>query len=322
MNTVIVTQLSFLAAVVALGGCSSASAGPSAASCSERCLGAKTFEAKRTASASSAFWQRWGDGKAELSGFRITTQRYGEARAGRGALIYVTEPLHRRTLVKDDSARGADKLDVVKLNQTLTFDTGIYPYSVITSTFAPVDAHQGQERFSPAKIALSAQEWCGHVYHRLLPQGSRAQSSMRSYFASEGERDEVLSWGGATPLYEDALLIQLRELDGAFNAGRDWKGKLVPTLWATRKAHRALQPVDATIQRSEVTTDDGKAATRFTLRYGNVWRHIDVEKATPRRILGWSASDGEKATLLKTARLPYWSLHGNQHRGERAKLGL
>ena len=33
-----------------------------------------------TARASSAFWSRWGDGKAEISGYRIETSRYGEPR--------------------------------------------------------------------------------------------------------------------------------------------------------------------------------------------------------------------------------------------------
>jgi len=46
-----------------------------------------------TERASRDFWSRWGDGKAEISGYRIETNRYGEMREGTVALIYVTEPM-------------------------------------------------------------------------------------------------------------------------------------------------------------------------------------------------------------------------------------
>jgi hypothetical protein len=302
-------------------GCSDAEAGPTDAKSCDSCTAASlTFSAKRTAGASSAFWQHWGDGKAELSGYSITTMRYGQARKGKTALIYVTEPHDKRSLIKDDRAGGDNKLNVIKLNHTLTFDTGIYPYSVMTSVFTPVDAYDKLERFSPSKIALSAQEWCGHVYHKVVPQTGVMRSSIRSYFASEGETEESVKVGDKV-IYEDALLIQLRELDGAFAGGGNWSGKLVPTLWATRKAHRALRPVDATITRSEAQVG-GKTVSRFVLAYGSITRTFDIEKASPRRVLGWTVSDGEVATLLKTTRLPYWSLHNNGQESERAKLGL
>lgn len=312
---------SLLLAMTAQTGCSDAEAGPTEAKSCDSCTAASlTFTPKRSAGASSAFWQTWGDGKAELSGYTITTMRYGQPRKGKTVLIYVNEPHDRRTRIKDDRAQGDIKLNVLKLNHTLIFDTGIYPYSVMTSVFSPVDVYDKRPRFNPSKITLSAQEWCGHVYHKVAPMAGSMRSALRSYFASEGETEETIKVRDGA-LYEDALLIQLRELDGAFNGGRDWAGQLVPTLWATRKAHTALRPVDATITRSEVQVG-GKAATRFTLKHSGITRTIDVEKAAPRRILGWKSSDGEVATILKTARLPYWSLNGNGQESYRAQLGL
>lgn len=272
-------------------------------------------------SASSAFWKVWGDGNAELSGYAATVSRYGAPRKGTIVLIYVTEPMDRRVWIKDDAGDvpPAERLNVMKLNDVLKFQTGIYPYSVMTSVFSPVDA-LFPERFSPAKISFTSQEWCGSVWQRLLVTPSSCAIELRSYFHADGEREETLATKPGT-LYEDALPIQLRELDGPFAAGKDWSGEIVPSLWSLRKAHVATSTVPATIRREDALRE-GAAVTRFTLAYGGVTKVFDVEKAPPRRILGWTTSDGDDARLLKTARLPYWKLHDPGGESYLRDLGL
>ena len=261
-----------------------------------------------TAPASPAFWKVWGDGKAELSGYAVTTSRYGAPRDARIVLIYVTEPMDRRNWIKDDAGDvpSEDRVNVMKLNHVLKFQTGIYPYSVMTSVFAPVDGLSA-ERFAPAKIAMSAQEWCGHVYQKIIARPDAFESELRSYFHAEGDRDTTVKISPGT-LYEDALLIQLRELDGPFAGGKNWAGSIVPSLWSQRKRHAALEPLPATIRR-ENATRDGQPVTRFTLAYGSVSTTYDVEKAAARRVLSFRSNDGDEARLLKTTRLPYWQLH-------------
>ena len=85
-----------------------------------------------------------------------------------------------------------EKTVVLKLNHTLSFRTGIYPYSVMTSVFAPVDG-MGRERFAPGKISVSAQEWCGHVYEQIHPKGDHFFSAGHSYFSSEGDSGRRVS---------------------------------------------------------------------------------------------------------------------------------
>ena len=284
-------------------------------------LAAMMASAAPTATASPAFWKGWGDGKAELSGYAITTNRYGAPREGRVVLIYVTEPMDRRTWIKDDAGDvpAQDRVNVLKLNNVLKFQTGIYPYSVMTSVFAPVEA-QGAERFAPAKIAMSAQEWCGHVYERVIPAPGSFASEVRSYFHAEGDRDTTVKTPAGT-LYEDALLIQLRELDGPFAGGKSWSGSIVPSLWSLRKSHGSLEPVAATIRREDATKD-GAPVTRFTLAYGSMTTTYDVEKALPRRVLSWKSNSGDEARILKTARLPYWQLNGPGDEKYLQQLGL
>jgi len=271
--------------------------------------------------ASPAFWDAWSDGQAELDGYRITMPRYGQLREGHAVLVYVTEEMNRETLIKDDTGQvpPEQKEVVLKLNHTLEFRTGIYPYSVMTSVFSPVGS-RGRERFAPVKISFTAQEWCGHVFQMLTPTVDSFTSTLHSYFSREGDREDHVKTEPIT-LYEDALWIQLRELDGPFEGGGDWSGKLVPSLWELRKSHRLAGPVDATITREDLELD-GTPITRFTLHYADFTRTWDIERAMPHRILAWRTSDGEEGVLTGSTRLPYWRLNANGDERYLAELGL
>jgi hypothetical protein len=276
------------------------------------------FPAHARGGPGEAFGRQWFTGDAELNSYRAVVPRYGEARNAELVLIYVTEPMNRHTWIKDDDARGDDRVGVMKVNVSLKFTTGVYPYSVLTSVFAPY-GDWGRERFSPVKLTLTAQEWCGQVFHGVWPGEDRAVSQLFSYFAQEGEtREEVTTGAGA--LYEDGLLIQLRELDGSFAGGRDWRGPVVPSLWRTRRRHRPLRAEAGTITRARVTVE-GVAANRFTLRYGEVERVFEVEAEGAHRMLGWRTNDGEDVRLLRSARLPYWQLNHNADLPRRADFG-
>ena len=278
-----------------------------------------SFPARPTASASAAFNARWGDGRAELTGYRATVNRYGELRPAEVMLLYVTEPMSRRTWIKDDDAPAADRVGVLKLNASLKFQTGVYPYSVLTSVFAPVDRWRA-EAFAPVKISISVQEWCGHVFFEAWPGEDRFTADVRSYFASEGEGHEEVATP-ANALYEDALLIQLRELDGPFAGGRDWHGAVVPSLWNNRRAHRPLRPVEGSITRTR-TNVEGAEVNRFELRYGDYTRTFDVETAEAHRVVAWRSSDGEEARALRTTRMPYWQHNHNGDARRREEFGL
>jgi len=273
-------------------------------------------------SPSEGFWRWWSDGNAELSAYRIRTPRYGEIREGSAVLIYVLEEHDRASWIKDDRGEVPEDLRsiVMKLNHVTRFQTGIYPYSVMRSIFSPVHGI-GRERFAPTRITFTSQEWCGQVFQRVLPQIDRYSNEIRSYFSVEGETESEVRTAPFA-LYEDALLIQLRELDGPFADGEDWFGQIVPALWQRRRAHVPLRPVDATIRRSQAALDDGTEVTRFVLSYGERSRTFDVERDLPRRVVRWTTSEGEVAEIAGTERLPYWQLHNVGDESHRARIGL
>ncbi|MBI5512243.1 MAG: hypothetical protein HY909_00655 [Deltaproteobacteria bacterium] len=277
------------------------------------------FPAAPSGAVGEGFRARWGDGRAELTSYDAVVPRYGERRSAELVLIYVTEPLDRATWVKDDDAPPERRVEALKLNQSLKFTTGLYPYSVLTSVFAPVDRWRS-EAFAPVKLTLTAQEWCGHVFQGVWPGAERFNTQWFSYFAGEGEGSATVTVrpGG---LYEDALLIQLRELDGPFNGGRDWAGELVPTLWRSRRTHQPYRPAPATISRTRGEAS-GSPVHRFVVVSGDYRRELTVEADGDHRVLGWSTSDGEVVSLRRTARLPYWQLNHESDAPARATLGL
>lgn len=269
--------------------------------------------------ANSSFWDHWGDGRAELASYRGELVRYGEPREAHVVLIFVTEPHDRNRWIKDDDAEGADRVEVLKLNRSMKFQTGIYPYAVMTSVFSPV-ADWGRRRFQPTKIAMNSQEWCGNVSHVVWPGPERFLRDLQTYFAAEQEGRRTVSTPGDT-LYQDALPIQLRELDGAFNDGEDWSGHLVPSIWHSRRAHEPLEPVKATIERSS-TTVDGREATRFVLEYGDTKVTYDIAREYPHRLLQWRHSDGSHLELVEAVRKPYWRQNRPGDESHRKSLGL
>lgn len=132
-----------------------------------------------TASVASAdrFGDHWYDGQAELCGYRLVVERYGEARTGTAVMVFVTEPFSesKRVKVEDHRAHPEDVVTVMKPNLVRDFQTGIYDYNVMTSVFSEVDA------FEPLKVTFTSAEWCGHVYAELIYR-DRITGFTASYF--------------------------------------------------------------------------------------------------------------------------------------------
>ena len=273
----------------------------------------------------AAFWRHWSDGRAELGGYRLVQPRYGEKRTGSAVLIFVTEDFSDSLRVKADRGRhpASDVYPVLKLNAVRRFQTGIYDYSVMTSTFARVAAG-----WPIAKVSFSSQEWCGHVYHQLLPRGGRLPGIFHSYFDGEADGADDLAWpdGG---VMEDALPILVRGWVGRFLAPGETRAvPFLPSLLRSRLDHRRLAWGRATVSvaaaAAPVTVPAGRfpAETWTVAEEGGRVTRFDVEAAAPYRILRWTVDTGETAELLGSERLTYWEL--NREGGEKylKRLGL
>jgi hypothetical protein len=276
----------------------------------------------------NGFWDYWGDGKGEVSSYRVVVPRYGELREGYSVLIFVTEDISRTTRIKVESNAipQNDRVPVLKLNRVVKFTTGLYDYSLMTSTFSSVNAELGRTPFEPLKISFSAQEWCGHVMQILTPQRDGVELTLHSYFQSEGDQTRHIKLP-ANAAYEDNLPIWIRELNGEMlTTGQKRDLQIFPSSWHSRAAHQQADFQAGWIMKEDGETlksPNGNAATyRWTWQIGNRKETYWVEKNYPRRILKWSSSDGNQGELKKSLRVPYWSLHNNADLPYREQLGL
>ena len=84
---------------------------------------------------SQTFKNHWFDGFAEISSYELTQSRYGQQRIGKAVLIFVTEDFLAKEQVKANQ-KSKTTIPVLKSNRTKNFLTGIYPYSIMSSSFS------------------------------------------------------------------------------------------------------------------------------------------------------------------------------------------
>jgi len=249
---------------------------------------------------------------AEINRYELTQMRYGESHPGHAEFIFVTEPFLTDEQVKNESG-GSPSTDVLKLNTLRTFNTGIYSYRTMTSTFQPIDL----DTFPHAlKTNTSVQDWCGQAFQQLNRTDNGWRGELRSYFQKEGDEDFEL---GDFHL-EDELWIQLRLDPSKLPLG---KIELVPGAVYTRFTHKPIQ-ADKASTRLEV---HGKQST-YSVEYSSLPRKLEITFDTefPHIIRQWKEvepSGTTKATLThRIMNSEYWSEHRAADAPIRKKLGL
>jgi hypothetical protein len=271
---------------------------------------------------SPAFLAYWKSGLAELTSYSIVTDRYGEIRKAEGVMVFVYEEINADTRIKVESARTppAKQIPVLKLNNVLKFSTGVYDYSVMTSVFAGLGG-PGVTRFlEPRKVSFSSQEWCGNVFHQVIPRSKGLVSEIHSYFESEGDSTAVLPYPKAGSVYyQDEMPILVRELDGEFlKPGESRKIDLLPGLWERRKRHIPLALTQAVLTKVGVEKD----TVKWTLERDAVVTTYRVEAALPHHLLEWDDNKGEKGVMLASIRSGYWMHNHNIDAPLRKQLKL
>ena len=285
--------------------------------------------AASTAARADAFWKLWGDGKAELDGYALVEPRYGQLRQGTAVAIFVTEDFSDTLRVKADPGKHppSDIVPVMKVNLVRDFQTGIYDYNTMTSTFLRTEF--GGDAYWPLmKTSFSSQEWCGNVYMQWLPRGGKLFGTSHSYFDGEADQTPELALP-ADGVLEDALPILVRGLRGDWLApGASKKVPFLRSQLRTRLLHVPARWGTATVSRAPAAAPVKTAlgtlrAFRYTIAEdGGDTLTFTVEEAYPHRILAWKSTSGESAHILGSARLEYWKLHDNGDEKALKQLGL
>jgi hypothetical protein len=238
-------------------------------------------------------------------------------------MIFVTEDFLTDKQVKYEFWPRQSAVPILKLNAYRRFNTGLYPYTLLTSVFkptAPVDA--------PAlKVAATVQEWCGMAYTQLNRRQGQWQVDAHSYFQAEGDRQFNVPEAPS----EDAAWIQVRRDPTALPTG---SGQMVPALLYLRLLHKPLQSYQAQMERAKQQDSpfSDQPLDIWTVRYPELGRQLSIhyDPAPPHLILGWEERGPglggreltTRGTLTHVMMEDYWSHHDLSDAPMRDKLGL
>ncbi len=261
----------------------------------------------------------WYNGLAEVNSYEIMQGRYYESHPGTAVNIFVTEDFSKENHVKlnNPSAAGKDRLPILKLNQSIKFNTGVYPYSVMLSAFMPVDRNNYPHA---VKVSNSIQEWCGMAFMQANLYDKTIQLEQFSYF--EGEGDSKSSFTGT--FMEDELWTLIRIAPDQLPQG---KMKIIPATTYIRFSHKPAMPYDAEV--AVVSKGDSKV---LSVHYPALQRQLDISfnAAFPYTITGWTETYPgfggvpleTKAVLESSTRMDYWNKNAAEDRPLRRELGL
>ena len=266
----------------------------------------------------------WYPNGAEISRFALKQARYGELHLGDAVLIFVTEAMNPRLQVKADHPKETD-IPLLKLNAMRKFYTGIYPYSIMTSVFAPIDVESYP---LPLKITFTSQEWCGQVFMQLNLKENQYQIQNRSYFESESDKNFTLN----KELSEDALWTLIRIAPRRLPTG---EFRLLLSTLYTRLLHRPFAAHNVVGSFSAVSGKslEGNALVRYEVQIPEERRvlRITFEREFPYRIQEWKDTHSSifnnevlttQATRTHSIMTDYWNKHRNKDRALLQELGL
>lgn len=261
---------------------------------------------------SKEFNDYWYAGEAEITSYKLEQARYGEMRDGTAVLVFVTEDFLPKKQVKAYNY-SEKNTSVLKLNATKNFNTGIYPYSIIQSTFYPVSNNE-----HALKISTSIQEWCGHVYTQLNNR-EMFEVMSHSYFQEEADQSFTLekTWT------ENELWTKLRIDPKTLPTG---SLEIIPSLEYLKLSHQTTKAYNAMASLEHGT---------YILYYPDLNRNLKINFSVnfPYQILGWEETmvSGygataktltSKATKLESIKSAYWRKNTNADERLRETLKL
>lgn len=272
------------------------------------------------------FKDYWFQGKAELNRYELEQARYGEIHNGDAVLIFVKEDFLKGKQVKSDNPHQSNSLPVLKLNSARKFFTGIYPYSILTSVFTPLDPG----KVPTLKVSNSNQEWCGQTYAQINLRGGKYEGVAHSYFEDEADQKFKIS----RTLLEDEIWTRIRLNPQSLPIGEI---EILPGLYFLRLAHQDFVSRKAKAEVSTIvdTSLSPDPIHVYTIDYQSIDRTLKImfERSFPHAILGWeetykSGWGADARELTTTARrtntllTDYWRKNSVADSTYRKMLGL
>ena len=267
----------------------------------------------------------WYQGKAEVTSYELTQNRYQDEHPGTAVMIFVSEDFLTDIQVKNDNYTNPNSVKIIKNNRIKKFTTGIYDYSMMTSVFTKTNSDNYPYSL---KVTSSSQEWCGQTYHQINLKGNKFNSTLHSYF--ESEADDVSTEN--VTILEDELFNLIRINPELLPKGEI---EIIPSLENLRLRHKNFESIKAIGSVKDnvnpIFKDSGILEYKLSFLKESRELNIYFTKAKPYKIIGWtdaypSMFDGElrTTTAIKKAELfiPYWQQNKLEDAEMRTLLGI
>lgn len=267
----------------------------------------------------------WYQSKAEISRYTLQQNRYKDVHPGEAILIFVTEDFLTDKQVKNDYYQNPNSIPILKNNRVVTFPTGLYNYSLMTSVFTPAEINAYPQTL---KVTTSSQEWCGQTFMQINATDKHYDVSLNSYF--EGEADQKFQVDKV--VLEDELFNRIRMTPEQLPQG---ELSILPSASIARLLHLEFQPLQANASLTNYKGKDfeDKGLMVYTIKYPSLNRELAIifEKEAPYKIEGWidaypSVFDKKvRKTVAKrthTILSDYWSKNALADMKLRPQLGL
>ncbi len=229
-------------------------------------------------------------------------------------MIFVTEDFSSDKQVKLDNPNSAvtAKVPILKCNFTKRFNTGIYPYSMMVSSFVATNRNIYPNIL---KATCTSQEWCGQTYTQLNNRNNQFNIQSYSYFETEGDKIKSLK----TSLVEDELFTLIRLNPATLPQGNI---EILEGLMHQRLTHKDFNTIAANATVADISENPSWLKSKEKLRkycilFTDSKRELNIYFTSifPFVIQGWedtfsSSKSGEHTTTRgvknRSILLDYW----------------
>ena len=258
----------------------------------------------------------WYNGEAEITSYKLNQSRYGEIHEGHSVLIYVTEQFLPKKQLKANKPSNTN-VPVLKLNSTKKYLTGIYPYSIMSSVFSPINGGG-----HAVKSTFSYQEWCGQTYVQLNNR-DKFEIESHSYFEGDGDKEMKLK----KAYLENDIWTTIRISPNELPIGNH---EMIPSLEFLTMQQKEIKSY------AVITSQENKGGfSYYNIDYPELDRKLVIQYNSefPFIIEGWEETfksdfvrDGveltSRAERLSTIKSDYWNKNKTSDRFIRNQLNL
>ncbi len=245
----------------------------------------------------------WNDGKAEFDIYDAQLVREGEPRHDEALHILVREPFDLKQLVKADDWQRDGVVPVLKMNQILHAQTGLYVVQQMHSTFWRADNGR------LAKWSLTSNDSCGNSFQEGRRSGEQFTHEWHTYWdgMADGRERVTLPPDG---FFYDELPLRVRTIDFAKKPNGEFEIQLAPTVIGSRKTALVWQS-------AQVKYATGEKFINVSVEHAGGHDEFVLDRDFPHLLREWTMADGSHLKLKRTLKVAYWK-YGKPGDRERA----